>query len=92
MIELSVHFLKHKTSPLPRGMIVNKYSEVNGQVTVNHSYIVKKMEITKIFVNSCFISQKEKKPPKNLTIHQGLVASLCSCVTLILLLLSLGCF
>lgn len=58
MIGLSVHFIKHKTSLLPRGMTVNKYSEVNGQVTVNH--VVKKMDITKIFVNSCFISQKEK--------------------------------
>lgn len=91
MIELSVHFVKHKTSLLPRGMTVNKYFEVNGQVTVNHSYIVKKMDIIKIFVNSCFISQKEKNQNHS-AIHQGLVASLCSYVTLILLLLSLGCF
>lgn len=45
MIGLSVHFVKHKTSLLPRGMTINKYSEVNGQVSVNHNYIVKKMKI-----------------------------------------------
>lgn len=66
IIGLSVHFVKCKTSLLPGGMTANRCSGVNGQVTVNHSSIVKKMSITKIFVNSCFISQKEKKK-----IHQN---------------------
>lgn len=57
MIGLPVLFVKHETTLLPRGMTVNRYSEVGIEVNMNHSYIVKKVEMDKILVNSCFISR-----------------------------------
>jgi len=56
MIGLPVLFVKHKTTILPRGMTLNRYSEVGIEVNINHSYVVKKVDMTRL-VNSCFISQ-----------------------------------
>lgn len=57
MIGLPVLFVKHKTLLLPGGMTVNRYSEVGIKVNMNHSYIVKKVDMAKILVNGYFISQ-----------------------------------
>lgn len=57
MVGLPVFFVKHKTSFLLGGIDVNSYSEAGIEVNMNHSCIEKKVDIAKILVKSCFISQ-----------------------------------
>lgn len=57
MTGLPVLFVKQNPSLLPRGMTVDRYSAVGIEVNMHHSYIVKKVDMSKILVNSCFVSQ-----------------------------------
>lgn len=60
MISLPILFVKHKTTLLPGGMTGNRCTEVGIEVKMNYSYIVKKVGMAKILVNSGFISQLKK--------------------------------